>query len=220
MQLVQRQRKLTLILDRGFEEFQIGCCKTHVCFRWSTLLFRSLGRYPRELVNVSRNQVTSIRYIVENVQASQKHFKIHCDPVTPKFVKDRFHQYHPLINATERVWVDKSIRWPSRDFVGEEKAMLLRENPSFSKQLYRSRCMTRLAICPIAVGKISMDRTWLRRCTNSAYVPESWRARRAMSECWTLLGEKSKGLHSKPPESLPGTVRNNTNEVFKLNKIF
>ena len=66
------------------------------------------------------------------MHASQKHFKIHKYPVTPKFLKDRFFLYHPFINATLNAYgsTRASTGPRSETFTGIQKLRLLNNNPS------------------------------------------------------------------------------------------
>ena len=90
-----------------------------------------LKRYNGAAADQSRVNVTAIRYIVENVHAHQKSFKIHAEPVRPSFLRDRVKQYHPFINAVLNAYgSNRASDGPGRaTFTGEEKRKLLTKSP-------------------------------------------------------------------------------------------
>ena len=136
MELIPSKR-VTLILDRGFETFANWIATQRRQYPNLRIVIPvkevdETGRYQQQLVNESRVEVTSIRHVVENVFGAQKHFKIHCDPVTPKFVKDRFSSYHPFINATLNAYgANRASEGPrSQTFTDQQRHRLLTNNPS------------------------------------------------------------------------------------------
>ena len=136
MELITSNR-VTLILDRGFERFanwiagnqrQFPNLKVRIPVKETDVT----GRYEQHQVNQSRMEVTSIRHVVENVFSAEKHFKIHSDPVTPQFLKERFPLYHPFINATLNAYgASRASEGPrSQTFTDQQRHRLLTNNPS------------------------------------------------------------------------------------------
>ena len=116
--------KVVLILDRGFHGFinwlELQKTEERRFMNVSAVMpviqdpVDPLKRYNREKADESRVYVTAIRYIVENIHAHQKHFKIHAEPVTAKFMKERFFGNHIIAhNVKEKcLYVNKLTSVP------------------------------------------------------------------------------------------------------------
>ena len=128
-----KSHKTLLICDRGFDGFKAWVESPEMAQRYPLLKViipvnqtDNNQRYPKDEVNRSRKEVTSIREVVERIHGHQKKFLILCHQLNLEFFQRHWLSIHRFVNAILNRFGRLTPRQPT--FRAEERYHLIHNN--------------------------------------------------------------------------------------------